>query len=77
METTMACTYGKEIGVLIVPCGMETKFIVNEALANYVLIVPCGMETDPEYMSSFTVIGVLIVPCGMETGSPGIRRITP
>ena len=32
------------------------------------------METDPEYMSSFTVI-VLIVPCGMETRHVGTGRV--
>ena len=33
-------------GVLIVPCGMETKFFLTLFFAfSFVLIVPCGMET--------------------------------
>ena len=34
-----------QYGVLIVPCGMETRMAAYFVTEHVVLIVPCGMET--------------------------------
>ena len=53
--------------VLIVPSGIETRYIVPYETLKQVLIVPSGIETG---ISVPTVRGsskVLIVPSGIET----------
>ena len=54
-------------GVLIGPCGIETRLVLQYRLQNFdVLIGPCGIET---YFQSTQIsfCGVLIGPCGIET----------
>ena len=71
METFFLFDFPVCLGfVLIVPCGMETTFLIVNFLMYVVLIVPCGMET-PIHARRTHNGAVLIVPCGMETHVQG------
>ena len=53
--------------LLIVPYGIETYYITNLKLWNYLLIVPYGIETAVLWPYGGARMGLLIVPYGIET----------
>ena len=70
LKPETACKTGEEIGLLIVPYGIETLVgCVLGVVYVTLLIVPYGIETD--FIRNFYVLppGLLIVPYGIETKS--------
>ena len=57
---------GPPQGLLIVPYGIETIYLVNRLFFDYLLIVPYGIETFNN-ISLRSQITLLIVPYGIET----------
>ena len=54
METCLKYAVLDALGVLIVPCGMETAELAQcTFLSTLVLIVPCGMETQERAYTEF------------------------
>ena len=69
MELKLDAAYllNKQLKVLIVPYGIETKKEEAEIREAAVLIVPYGIETHISFPLSVCLQNVLIVPYGIET----------
>ena len=58
----------KKKQLLIVPCGIETRFRLRlRRTFRFLLIVPCGIETEVAARVRTAHQSLLIVPCGIET----------